>query len=67
MSNYLITSSLESSWQLTKKNYVLNHDALFHYKMNNKNKKFIFFDAYGNDGKIKELNEKFIYKIKLYR
>lgn len=63
MSNYLITSSLESSWQLTKKNYVLNHDALFHYKMNNKNKKFIFFDAYGNDGKIKELNEKFIYKI----
>ena len=63
MQNYLLTSPLKSSWQLTSKNYVLNHDALFDYKMNDTDKEFIFLDPYGIDIEIKKKNEKYIEKL----
>ena len=39
------------------------NNALFHYKINDKDKEFIFFEPYGIDGKITEENEKIINKI----
>ena len=49
MRNYLLTSSLQDSWRLTVKNYVLNYNALNDFKAKNHQHEFIFFEPYGTD------------------
>jgi len=60
MRNYLLTSSLQDSWRLTVKNYVLNYNALNDFKAKNHQHEFIFFEPYGTDIETKKKNEQYV-------
>ena len=60
MRNYLLTSSLQESWRLTNKNYVLNYNVLNDFKTTNHQCEFIFFEPYGSDIETKKKNQQYI-------
>ena len=62
---FLITSGLESSWKLSRKNYLLNYFNIFKNLNKYKNKKFIYPKPYGIKLSYKVRNEKFLNKLSL--
>ena len=63
MKNFLITSGLNSSWKLSKKNYLLNYFTTFQKLNRYKNKEFVYPKPYGIKLSDKIKNERYVNKI----